>query len=402
VTEQHKKTEGLALGDITMKKPTWLTYSPTSAQVLLAEFAVMSALASAPSWEQVDDLWHVSLFPQKQVVKHVPSGKIMMSLRVEPDLAALVWPLEQVGEYFLFFEVTALKWALVIDFEAWQVIPTESHSPLHMRVQGGPKPPCPYGVRLHQAGAGSGIVDWHLERGFACLSEKVLKDLLEHFGLSAEALTGSIPGCKPTLVMAVALLRHLRPNLDVQAAINLLMTKRQLERPESVKDLSQMLDLDIMLNTMLPQDFTEAKEFTTVGLAKMEVSKSMKDEAKTTAQKYWDKHPVAPVAKPKAKKAKPKAAPKPAPKPHWQAKSAAGDTSVLDEAKPSDSKIWTVDFNGCFRITYKGERRKSVSWTLRGRVLAIQMALRGAWLIHEECTGEACPNPELWQDLEDP
>lgn len=73
------------------------------------------------------------------------------------------------------------------------------------------------------------------------------------------------------------------------------------------------------------------------------------------------------------------------------------DCDVVSELVPPDCVVQVDDFNGCFRIKYKGIRRKSVSWTLRGRVEAIKLAVNLAWKIHVDFGGDPCP----WQAVID-
>ena len=51
------------------------------------------------------------------------------------------------------------------------------------------------------------------------------------------------------------------------------------------------------------------------------------------------------------------------------------------------------DAEGRYLLYCTGCDRRSVSWTRRGQVEAAKEALRTAWSMHEDVTGEKCPIP---------
>lgn len=401
VADKHKKTERLPLGDIVMRTPTWPTFSTTSAQVLLAEVGVLSLLSSSNNWNRVDKLWHCSVLPETVVVEHTPTKRILFCLYVEVGVGALMWPMVAESEFYLFDERRSLQWALAIDHTDWAIIPTRPVSPLHIRASRRQPPASGIGVFLRKVDDSVDLLEWHLSRGFAKLSETVLRDLLQSYGLSVDSVLESLPGAPLAMLMSLALMCHLRPDLSTQQATEYLLARRRLERPEDVSDLARYIDEYVLGSAMLFNDFQEAKEWVNQRSEKMRASTKQRAETAPTVGKFMEKHrnsrPCA-AAKPKPKpkpKASSSSASSSAARQHWHPRTQAGDVSVIADFRPAPANIWADDFNGCFRVMYRGERRRSISWTVRGMPLAIQLALQAAWASHFEATGEACPHSEL-------
>ena len=89
----------------------------------------------------------------------------------------------------------------------------------------------------------------------------------------------------------------------------------------------------------------------------------------------------------------------PSTSPHWKALLTGGDAKLLDLAKAPGSRITIDDFNGCYRLYYAGKRHRSISWTLRGRPLAIQSILEESWDVHYNHSGHKCPYPSFFKTV---
>lgn len=70
-----------------------------------------------------------------------------------------------------------------------------------------------------------------------------------------------------------------------------------------------------------------------------------------------------------------------------------GDESWIKAWMPAGSGLFVDDANGRFRVWYKDEGPKSVSWYKRGIEAASTEALRVLWGLHYKCNGEECPIP---------
>lgn len=73
--------------------------------------------------------------------------------------------------------------------------------------------------------------------------------------------------------------------------------------------------------------------------------------------------------------------------------SITGDPDFIVEHKPGPARLFTDQWNGRFRLSYPGEKPKSVSWTVKGQRAASLEALRQMWAWHTARTGQEPPIP---------
>ena len=148
------------------------------------------------------------------------------------------------------------------------------------------------------------------------------------------------------------------------------------------------MDKDVLSACMLKEDLQNAKEAIALLENKRDKSQQAKRKYSSLVDNLFQKHCIRIVGnKPTLEKTK-SASPF---KTHRPAKLKAGDTSLLEHAKPEGFTITTDTFTGCHRILYRGKRRKSVSWSTRGPATAIQETLIHCWQIHQDWTGQVCP-----------
>lgn len=73
--------------------------------------------------------------------------------------------------------------------------------------------------------------------------------------------------------------------------------------------------------------------------------------------------------------------------------SITGDPEFILENKPAPARLFTDQWNGRFRLSYPGEKPRSVSWTVKGQRAASLEALRVMRAWHTASTGQQPPIP---------
>lgn len=287
-----------------------------------------------------------------------------------------------------------LQWWVMSDYTKYEVVPIDVVSPLRMRVMQQDPEKYKYGMRLLQKGDPVSIMDFHIGRGFFGIPEATLERLCVAFGIEGAPSPALLKGNSATLSRSAALLRHLRPDMEEQGCERALLKKRFGEMPEDIGELRELIDEDVLYSVLLADDIGAFKQWT--GECERNKTQLLKDGKSAKAVTVAVYHAI---GGPSSRKPKPRgkagATVKAKAKPHWHPQILAREVWVLHELKPGPAAIFVAEYNGAFRLIYDGVRRKSISWTLRGRPEAVCLVLKHAWRLHGEASGESCPWPDL-------
>jgi hypothetical protein len=330
-----------------------------------------------------------------------------MPLFSDNVLAMVAWPMDVNGDYVTWGSPTKLEPVLVDDYERWLVLPTRAVSCLHILVaKSDANPSNKFGSIFKITGNMIPVLDWNVDKCFANVSEFTLKKMMHHEKVD-ETLSVSV-GENVTYedALALSLTAALRTTFTEEDARIALNKRRLVDTPEDYGKVKTLVEEDILFDTLLPQDFRTVKE---------DVGKNDGQKAACKKRKHTQVALVAAlftdyaaligtgVSAKKVKKLKQLAPPKAAKPPNkaqrlrFPVRIKMDDCDIVQDYAPPSVSIHIDEFNGCFRIKHALYRRKSVSWTNRGKQEAIRKALETAWQLHTDATDEPC----LIQDLLD-
>lgn len=393
---QKIANEQPSLQSITKTTASWPTFGYGTIHNQAADLAVSRVMRAQNAWGYLADLWQVSLLPENQVVRKKGSGDLFFVLHVQEGSAAILWKMLDKGRSFEFMKMGDFEWFVIWDFDDYEVLPVSVASPVRMRLEVGDTMENWCGIRLVKLGVEGAlsILQFHVTKCFAGLSEGTLSKLCVHLDIE-EQVQSLASGGNKCLDRVAALMRHLKPEMEAEECEQAMLMKRFAEEPEDIDALRELVDDGDLYSVLLAEDIGACKQWAKEYQATKAETVAHKSAAKTSAARVW----AAPGFKSggassssRPKRPKPKT-----PKPHrnWRFQIDEGDVEVVQAMKPDPCTIFVDHYNGAFRIIYGGIRRKSVSWTLRGKVEAIRLALLHAWRLHAEATGEVCPWSEL-------
>lgn len=226
--------------------------------------------------------------------------------------------------------------------------------------------------RVLPEGSPATVLDWHLDWGFAHLSEYVLERLLQMHAsdVAPVLLEQAAQQDHPREALSMALAYAMRPDMSEADLMRLMHLRRSLEKPEDMSMLRILLDNDVLSDVCLRQDFLKIRE--TIGQNEAachrfrEAASRVKPIAETLrrhvpAQKHKKSRTEANPSQPSASGV----VGTPAQRERFAARMVMPDCDVVHDFAPSGIRIRVDEFNGCFRILSQGSLRKSVSWTVR-------------------------------------
>ena len=191
------------------------------------------------------------------MVRNIATGCEFFVVRAYPS-AFLSWPARQVEvnvwDYDL--EATELTWKVATSFEHFVVIPTKYTAPLRMFLIDCA---ATLGVYQHVKGLPVTVLAAQTDRGFAGMSEALLKKLIEQeLHMESPAATSSDEG-DIKLDMVVQCMSQVKPALTVADVNAALARAFQIELPDV--DCLWTVDSNLILDALTQFEAKDVKEY---------------------------------------------------------------------------------------------------------------------------------------------
>ena len=374
-----------------MGPQTWTTFDAQSAKVQSVLEALVRDMHKRGLPRLAQDVWRSAVCPVGQFVLHradASEGAWMHLVLYKCKYGFIGWPVRRIHScLWVDLEATDVVFKHLYTFKNIQILETTTLSPLHCQLLKDKTNLQNRGI-LRAIGDFVPLVDWQAKHGFLGCGEAVLKQLCQDQKL--EMPTSTLHGLDYESSLCLSLIRHVLPDADHEDTASALC-ERAVEATRAA-DGDNIIDIpdDIMDDVI---NYSDRKEFTQF---KKDVKASLatRDRTLLHIQKAVTESYGKVKAKPKDMTKKAAAA-----KLHTKAgldrwwSSIKGDESWLRTWMPPGGGLFVDDSNGRFRVWYKGEGPRSVSWYKRGMEAASTESLRLLWGWHYKCTGEACPIP---------
>jgi hypothetical protein len=371
---------------------TWPTFDAQSVKAQNVLEALCRDLHSKDQPALALEVWRSEVLPVGQLVLHKatavePAWIMLVVYKCKYGVIGL--PMQRTGVSCIFVDLDApdIIYKHIYSFHNIMVLRSRAISPsrcdlLEAAVRNK-------GVLLSIGTEFIPVVTWQAEAGFLGCGEAVLKKLFEDIHIDIPPITEH--GLDYDATLCLALIRHIRPECTPEEAAEALCRR--------VVDGTRIADDDIIID--IPQELIEdvagngdRKHFLDY---KKEVKEGKDKRARihTSVRKAvissFDKVKPKKLSDVEKKAMKDKLSTKAGADRWWS--SIRGDAAWLREWAPPNSGIFVDDPNGRFRVWYKDEGPRSVSWYKRGMETASTEALRLLWGWHHKCTGEVCPIP---------
>lgn len=373
----------------------WTTYNAQTVRETYSHIHLFLHARRNNCWQQVGNFWMVQLLPEFQLFRDTRSDRVYFTIKVF-EAAAVAWPMVQVANnmWRMDMTVTQLTWFVLLDLDSVQVMTAKVMSPVRMSLSGWS--PSQDSTLFESTGPAEGLLPWLGRSGFRGIQEHTLKKLMSHLAIPRLELADA-PDMSASDGLALAIMRWLSDELDMESAIGALAGRRRLDDQRSgsyVDDLTEEAVLDVAIIG----DQREMKAFVKDHSVQKKLQWTHSAATKKFVEKLWGKMEV--LAKSgAAARAQHKIMAEEAEKTKvaraaWRAKLLNDPKKMVLESKPVEAHCLADELNGRFLLSYPGERRKSFSWTTRGVEEAAQLSLSHMWRWAEKHTG-AQPPPEV-------
>ncbi|CAJ1422298.1 unnamed protein product [Effrenium voratum] len=357
---------------------TWPTHTPESQQERYGDFALLL----------VETAWRTALLPEGEVVRIGGHPACMFVVRTYKR-SALLWPMLQEEGNIVTFDVaiTCLFWTHIFRLEEAEVLPLTPWSPLKMSQAGNRRN---RGVCL-VTGAPQSLLQYHVEHGFAGVSEAVLRKLNS---CSAWGEPQAVRGVPEDYAHAMwAMLNH-DPSLTGSEAVDRILQRVALDTLATGPVDDEVAE--VVRDTMPLPEQKKILEEVDASKKRQQTAVNVRDMARKAYGLAFKSLPAAKLAagaaarkkKEAAEKASAKAAAKSAARVYAKMDSSADD--LLRAGLPDGCGAYADHFNGRWRLSYDSGAAscaRSVSWTLVGARAAAAIALRQAWAWAEQYNG---------------
>lgn len=373
-----------------LKRQDWVTHNAQSVKHIYSEMELLAQLHENDLWEYSGNSWQVALLPEGGIIIDSSGGteRYGMVVRIF-DGAALVWPAERVANDMVELDLTSrLQWKIVVDSEAFAVLPTECLSPLGAIAVGWSA--ARIGPLFRATGPAEPLLQFQGRVGWKGVPEIVMRKLMTMLEVQMPD-TSDIPNCSLAEAMAAALsLKVCEQHMD-RATMQEILLGRLLNDEIVEQGFLDDLSDEMVNDVVLMKDQRDARQF----LKAREEAKTKRECRRRQALKLVETVvKVAGASKPKQLKA-----PAPAKTATKDAKQQSRVYADMDDEpirllllhKPDRAKVVADSFNGRYRLWYPGGLLKSVSWTGRGHLEAVRVALKQLWQWEQSATDRGAP-----------
>ena len=368
----------------------WVNFHAQALMERVGEVQLLRHCFEKNNWELAGAGWMSELLPDGSFVT-LPGGSDVALVIRAYNGAALLWPCERLASnaWQLDMNIGQLQWHTVENYKEYGVSAMHAMSPVSRALQSWLS-----GDRgmVFEVSGHEPLLQHLASRGFARMSEAVLCALCEDLDLAVckeDVVTGQ--SFRDTLVLA--LVAMLLPDASESKALEIFYSAAN-DNDERGQNLIDYMDDDMVRDVLLLGDQETIVTF-------------QKDRKKAIDSRVATKKAIAEFVTAKfgemvekAKRSMTAAAKKKAQKhaeqvsQRWRADLAKAPTMCLREHMPKSCNLCEDMPNGRYLLSHPAFSRKSVSWTQRGQVEAVQKALEIMWSWHHERSGEN-PPPEL-------
>ena len=393
VSQALKQSDKLHVDGI-LQEPTWPTTQPVDFVSKACEQSLIFHLVDTKTMDIAANYWVSSLMPQGEICQHVPSDTFVLVLRVVRDAGLLVWPYFANDSLFVPDKPKKLEFRHVDDIKEWKVVPTHAASPKRVRSEadlaGKPYAMC---LTLRRTGAPMDLIEWHAKSGFALLHSRTIQHLFEDYDLNVDQF-GKLETDNIEVAQATALMLKLFPAWTRADISHALARGRQSDESEDTSLLQPIIDDLELLAHVVPQN--EANSWKSCVQGQRNKKLASTSRVASDAKIFEKCFPIAQaaLAKAKAKPAKPKVYSATARK-RFIGQLDAGEHRVLEEFRPPSVRINVEEDGTLFRLVHSGKRVSSFSWHLRGKAMAMSLALEAAWELARARDGLVVPD-QAW------
>lgn len=381
-----------ALRDV-LKKQDWVTHSSTTIRNTYGEMGLLAYLQEANRWDDAKSAWMVALLPEGHVLvdRSGEEEEFALVLRVFEG-AALTWPAVRAVSNLIELDTnTNLRWKVVLGTDGLDILPVACISPLHVLAQGWAAPR--KGPLFETIGQPEQRLMFQARRGWRGVPEVALRKLMAALGVTMPG-TGDFADCEPATAMVVALCKKVCGDTLSHNDITNMLLRRALEDEAADKPYLHHLTADMVNDVVLLKDQKGSKTFLK-DWEQMHLKREAKRKQALHVAEKLVKASGSPAPRPGAKNVPAKTAQKKLDKD--KARVYAGLESepfaVLQKHKPEEARVMADALNGRYKLTYPGERVRSISWTERGHEAAVKIALEILWQWATAATNRV-PPPE--------
>ena len=365
-------------------KQDWHTWDAAGQKLQPPIMSLTRSMDEHSNWEMAASVWRSAVIPRHEVILQKHEGQpweIWYSLRPTP-FGVLAWPVVRAGKRGIMLDpsVTELVHKQVVSFQGLVVVETFPVSPLHNFLQ-QEFDATSMGIMLRR-GNQVDVIDFQARRGFPLITELILTKL----GASRKMKIPDVDeGFDAETWLADQLSMDCLPKATPEELCEAINTRITATEDNNIEPWDFIRDVDVE-DVVSSSDKKKLREQAAKNKTQSEVNQKLKTcVAQAICKQFGLK-----TLNLGGKKFKPivgKAAID-----RWWA-SIPGDASFLMSNKPEPGRVFTDNWNGRFRVSYRDETPRSISWTKVGAHVASIEALRVLWHWHRKYTGEDIPLP---------